>query len=286
MVALLDRFKLKVTASQVAAGVERIMLESALTRLQGFPACCYLVGDLLIDSGFVKIARQLDEYLAQRRLAAILLTHHHEDHAGCCGLLAERHGCPVYLSKPERRGDEGLEEMALYRRIWWGRPHPYRPEPMPAEVSSGGRCWRCLPTPGHSATHCAFFEPASKVLFCGDLFITGGVSAVMTHENPYQLVESLRSLAELEPRVMFNGHGAVIEQPARLLRDKAEALEGAARRAFELHQLGLGTDKIVAELFRNGGQLRDRLMAWFTAGEFSRANLVRACIAHRPSLSG
>ena len=275
-----NRIGTSITADTVADGVERILLESTLTRLQGFPACCYLVGNLLIDSGFVKIARRLDEFLAGREIRAILLTHHHEDHAGCCGMLAERHRCPVYLTAPERRHEEGLERMALYRRIWWGRPHPYRPEPMPESVGSGRRQLRCLPTPGHSATHSAFFEAAGGVLFCGDLFITGGVTAVMSHENPYQLVHSLRVLAGLEPRLMLNGHGAAFEQPARLLREKADALEVAARRALELHRLGLDTGAIVGKLFRNGGRWRDRFMARFTAGEFSRANFVRACIAH------
>lgn len=279
MAVELQRGGLRLRADEVIGGIERITLSSRLTRLQRFHSVCYLVGDVLIDSAFVKAAPLLLDFLGGRRLSAVALTHHHEDHAGGCGLMAERFSCPVYLAEPGRRFEEGLERMAFYRRLWWGKPLPYRPAPMPDTIRAGAFTLQCLPTPGHSATHTAFFDAGRGLLFSGDLYIAGGATAVMSHENPYLLAESLRKLARLEPRLMLNGHGLLLENPASELRAKAGAVEAAAARVLELHRQGLDARRIAAAVFKKEGRLRDRLMARLTAGEFSRENFVRACLA-------
>ncbi|RME27263.1 MAG: MBL fold metallo-hydrolase, partial [Deltaproteobacteria bacterium] len=202
-------------------GVTRIILESRLTRLQGFHACCWLTGDILIDAGFVKTAPLLLDFLDGKRVRAVACTHHHEDHTGGAGLVAGRHRCPVYLNRPEERFSEGLGDMKFYRRLWWGRPAEYEPEQMPERLEGDGLELVCVPTPGHSATHCAFFDPKGGVLFSGDLYIAPGATAIMSHENPYLLAESLKRVAELEPRYMMTGHGLVMKGPAGALRQKA-----------------------------------------------------------------
>ncbi len=282
MAVELRRGGLRLRADEVVGGIERITISSRLTRLQRFHAACYLVGDVLVDSTFVKAAPLLVDFLRGRPLAAVALTHHHEDHSGACGLLAEQFSCPVYLVEPGRQMEEGLAKMAFYRRLWWGRPAPYRPAPMPGTIKAGDFALRCLPTPGHSVTHCAFFAAAAGVLFSGDLYITGGATAVMSHENPYLLLESLRKLARLEPRLLLNGHGLLLEDPAAELLAKAEAIETVAARVLELDRKGLDVRRIAGAVFKREGRLRDRILARFTAGEFSRENFVRACLAHRP----
>ncbi len=78
---------------------------------------------------------------------------------------------------------------------------------MPDEIRGSERSLRALPAPGHSITHVALWEEATGTVFTGDLFIAPGASAVMTQENPYDLVESLRRVAAVEPRLMLTGHG-------------------------------------------------------------------------------
>jgi hypothetical protein len=111
------------------------------------------------------------------------------------------------------------------------------------------------------------------------LFIARGVSAVMTHENPFESVASLRRVAALEPRVMLTGHGDVVDAPAGPLRDKADRIEDAAAAVIDLHARGWSTAAILRDVFPRGAA-KDRLSAWMTEGEFSRANFVRACLIH------
>jgi glyoxylase-like metal-dependent hydrolase (beta-lactamase superfamily II) len=214
------------------------------------------------------------------------LTHNHEDHSGNCGSLARAHGCPVLLEHPELQDSEGVGKLVPYRSIGWGPPSEYVPEAMPEKIESGGRTLRVVPTPGHSRTHVAFFEEAAGLLFAGDIYITGGVTAVMSHENPYQSIESLRRAAELKPHRMLNGHGLTIDDPAEALLQKADKIEAAARRVLEMHHQGASIRRIQNAIFKTG-RAKDFALALLTGGEFSRRCFVKACIAHKmPECAG
>jgi glyoxylase-like metal-dependent hydrolase (beta-lactamase superfamily II) len=264
---------LRLRAEEIGDGITRISVSTRLSRLQGFDVNCFLVGDILIDSGFFKVSSLLLEYLDSKPIRAIACTHNHEDHSGNCGLLARAHDCPV------KKDEEGVGSLAPYRRIWWGWPADYQPEPMPAEIASNGRKLTAVPTPGHSQTHTAFFEEQTGSLFVGDLYVAGGVSAVMTYENPYESIESLRRVAELKPRRMLNGHGLVLDNPAEQMHCKADKIEAAARQVLEMHHQGASHRQIMNTIFQNG-RARDWFTALLTGGEFSRKNFVKACIAH------
>jgi glyoxylase-like metal-dependent hydrolase (beta-lactamase superfamily II) len=245
----------------------------------GFEVSAYLVGELLVDTGFAHVRPEVLKTLVGRRIRAICCTHHHEDHTGNCGPLAEIHGCPVYLRHHALRWGEGVRRLKPYRAWFWGSPGSYSALEMPEEVTDGQHTLRALPADGHSVTHAALWEEATGTVFTGDLFIAPGASAVMVQENPYDLVDSLRRVAELDPRVMLTGHGSVVHDPGPRLRTKADRIERAAARAVELHRGGMAERAIVREIFP-GGNGRDRLLETLTQGEFSRLNFVRAAVLH------
>jgi len=126
------------------------------------------------------------------------------------------------------------------------------------------------------------WEEASGTVFTGDLFIAPGASAVLVHENPFDLVASLRRVAAVEPRVMLTGHGLRLVNPALRLRTKADRVETAALRAVELHRAGMDDRSIVREVFPTGS-LRDRVLEFLTQGEFSRVNFVRSAVRNAPA---
>lgn len=286
MSAFLKKKGLRLKATDIGDGITRISLSSRLSRLIGMKTICFLVGDILIDSCFSHGGDLLIEYLDDRTINVVALTHNHEDHSGNCGTLSRAHGCPVYLAHPELRDAEGVKKLVPYRSIGWGPPSEYQPEPMPGKIESGGRTLLAVPIPGHSQTHTAFFEEKTGLLFCGDLFIASGVTAVMSHENPYQSIESLRRAAELKPLRMFNGHGLTIDDPAEELLRKADRIEAAARQVLEMHHQGASHRRIQNAIFKTG-RVKDWLLQNLSGGEFSRNCFIRACITHRtPECAG
>ncbi len=271
----------RVWTDEVGEGIIRLRITSRWAQMLGFEVSAYLVGDLLVDTGFAHVRDQVLGAFEERRIQAICCTHNHEDHTGNCGPLAAGHGSPVYIRNHGLRWGEGVRRLKPYRTWFWGAPGWFDAEEMPDVVVGRNRSLRALPAPGHSITHVALWEEATGTVFTGDLFISPSASAVLIQENPYDLVDSLRRVAAVEPRLMLTGHGLAIEDPAPLLRAKADRVEAAAARVVELHHTGMENREIVREIFPAGNR-RDRNIEFLTQGEFSRLNFVRAAVLHVP----
>lgn len=273
---------LRLRARNLTFGCTQIELSNRFTRIQRFKVTCYLVGDVLIDTGFPKIGALIEKFLAGHDLRAIACTHNHEDHAGNSRVLSIKGGCPVYLANRERLWGEGVGDLPFYRRLWFGPPPPYEPEEMPELLEGSKDRLRAIPALGHSATQVAFLSENTGTLFCGDLYISGGATAVMRHENPYETVDSLRRSARLNPERLVNGHGLILENPAKAMEEKALKIEEAAFKIVQLHRLGHIESRIERVVFQEG-RMRDKIMAFVTVGEFCRRNFIRACIRHHRS---
>jgi glyoxylase-like metal-dependent hydrolase (beta-lactamase superfamily II) len=266
-----------VREEDVGDGITMFRLSTRATRAIGIDVSPYLVGCTLVDTGFGHVRRAVCEALASRRLEAIALTHHHEDHAANAAALARACGCPVFLRHPDLLWSEGVDRPLPYRHMWWGPIEPYQPLEMPQTIETGGRILRAIPTPGHSGTHTAFFEEKTGVVFSGDLYTSPGVAAVMPQELPDELVRSLRLLADLGPSRILTGHARILTDPAPRLRRKADVIEEAVGRVIDLSSRGLDEGRIVDHIFADG-RSKDLLFRLVTFGEFSRVNFVRACL--------
>jgi glyoxylase-like metal-dependent hydrolase (beta-lactamase superfamily II) len=272
----------RVWLDDVGGGVTRIRMVSLGTWSLGFEVSAYLVGDVLIDTGFSYVREPLMTALADREINLVCCSHSHEDHTGNCAAVAAAHGCRVYLRHADALWEEGVRTLAPYRRIWWGRVEPFEPLEMPEVVQSGGRSFEVIKAPGHAQTQVALFEAATGDIFTGDLVISTGAAALLTWGNPWLEAESLRRVAALQPRRMLTGHGLIEEDPAPLLELKAERIEDAARKSVELISEGVEPRDVVAEVFPKGA-FKDRFFEWLTSREFSRLNFVLAAVRHAPN---
>ncbi len=285
LLARLGARELRLEKIQHGPGLVELRMHCLATQRIGFPVCAYLVDEVLVDTGFAHVRPLLLEALEGRSLRAVALTHHHEDHAGNAGVVAARHGCPVLLHQPGERWGENVGTLGRYRRLFYGWTAPYEPEPMPATIHTGARSLRVVPAEGHSQTHVALFEPEVGLLFTGDLWVSRGASAVMRHEDPHQLLASLRTVEALGATRMFTGHGGAVDAPGPILARKIERLELAIEQVLRLHDQGAGTHSIRRQVFPRGA-LGELGFVLLTDGEFSHANFVRAVIAHRPRERG
>ncbi len=249
----------------------------------GFDVSAYLVGDILIDTGFSYGCEPMMATLAGCEINLVCCSHNHEDHTGNCAAISAAHGCPVYLRHSNALWEEGVRTLAPYRRIWWGRVEPFDPLEMPEVVESGGRRFEVIPTPGHARTQVALYEPATGDVYTGDLVISPGAAAVLIWGNPWQEAESLRRVAALRPRRMLTGHGLIVEDPVPLLELKARRIEEAAQKSVDLTADGMDPRDVVTRVFRRGA-FKDRFFEWLTSREFSRLNFVLAAVRHAPRL--
>lgn len=200
----------------------------------------WLVGDpsegppLVVDPG-PAIEEHLATVLAAAggRLAGVVLTHRHADHAESAAELARRAGCGVRALDPELQvGAEGLADGV--------------------EIPVGGATMTAYATPGHTSDSCSLLlrgPDDTTWLLTGDTVLGRGTS-VITHPDG-DLGAYLTSLERLQQLVLDNdvvallpGHGPRVDEPSSWLsfyrRHRLERLD-QVRAA-----LAAGDDEVAA----------------------------------------
>ena len=116
----------------------------------------------------------------QLKLAAILLTHHHADHAGGVPALLRHWNVPVYGPASERIP---------------GISHPLRQGDVVTLTSPALRL-SVLDVPGHTAGHIAYVAESEPWLFCGDTLFAGGCGRLF-EGTAEQMTNSLEKISAL-----------------------------------------------------------------------------------------
>ena len=257
---------------EIEPGVRRVRMRSWRGALVGYDVSAYLVGDVLVDTGFPRARRGFLAAVDRMRPRGIVVTHWHEDHAGSTPALAAL-GVPMHMHPACETLLREQPAIRLYRRAVWGRTERLRArleafDPSPLVT---------VEAPGHSPDHVIVWDAERRILVSGDLFL--GVKVRVAHEedeSPRVLVASLRRAAALEPRLMLDAHRGPVRDAAAQLRAKADWNEEMIGRIEELDAEGATPAEIVRRLF--GG---DSLVGVVSGGEYSRAGFVRAVLRER-----
>ncbi|HEV7726394.1 MAG TPA: MBL fold metallo-hydrolase [Modestobacter sp.] len=144
----------------------------------------------------------VEAVLADRdaRVVAVLVTHHHGDHAAAAAPWSSHFGAPVAAGSAAVAGPGG-------RVLGPGE-----------QLELAGTTIGVVATPGHTADHLAFRLESGAVLV-GDHVLGRGTS-VVTHPEGDVLayLESLRRVHDLGPSALYCGHGPELtEDPSAVL---------------------------------------------------------------------
>lgn len=216
-------------------------------------------GWILIDAGLKGTASMITaaaeaRYGSGARPQAIVMTHGHFDHVGALEELAERWEVPIYAHElelpyldgrsayPPPDPSVGGGAMSLLSRFYPRGPVDVSRwlRVLPGDRSVPGmEGWRWIHTPGHTPGHVSLWRAADRTMIAGDAFITtrqesayaAAVQRAELHGPPMYFTpdwesarESVRRLAELEPRLVVTGHGRALQGETML-----EALRTLAR---------------------------------------------------------
>ena len=242
-------------------------------------AACYRIGHTLIDTGPPNqwgdvrrfVTAQDEEYGIDR----VLLTHHHEDHAGNAARLKELLDVPVYAPEAshERLRDGYAQET--YRWVVWGRPRPVEAAPVPETLTlDDGTPLRTLSAPGHSDDMVCYLAEEHGLLFGADLYVTRRPQYLRFDEHVPRLIESIHHVLDHDFDTVLCGHRGVVEDGRRALQEKAkymEALCGVVQRRYRADKLSVPeiTDEILG---------REGMLYWVSGGDFSKHHLIASCL--------
>jgi endoribonuclease LACTB2 len=241
-------------------------MSSAASSVIGYSASAFLKGGALIDCGFHSARRQLDALLERERPNGVLITHHHEDHAGNVERVARR-GIPIAGSPETMEKLRSPEPIRLYRRFTWGSPPPLRSRVSAFESDH----LRLVAAPGHCSDHHVVWDESDGTLFGGDLYLGVKVRIAHPSEDPRVLAKTLRQIAALGPVRLFDAHRGFVPNPAPLLEAKADWTDETIAAVERRIAAGASDSAIVRELF--GGE---SIPGYFSGGDYSRTNFVRA----------
>ncbi|WP_411093539.1 MBL fold metallo-hydrolase [Streptomyces sp. 049-1] len=199
----------------------------------------------LIDSGYpndyAALLTSLNTLgLAPDSVAAVLITHAHNDHIGAAERLRVAFDIPVLMHEaevPHARRDfldqvsigtvlgqawrPGVLPWAVHALRAGGTAHvpvaaPLAfPAPGPLDLPGSPVP---VPTPGHTLGHCAYHLPQSGILISGDALVTAHPTSRiagpqllpdMFHTDRVRALASLSELAAVEADVVVPGHGPV-----------------------------------------------------------------------------
>lgn len=230
-----------------------------------YAVSAFVTRQVLVDSGFPDVRRQLAAWLDAQRVHGAIITHGHEDHGGNAGLLAAR-GIPVQAAPETEAVLRDPGRIGLYRQYTWGAftplAQPLTPFADPALA--------LLPARGHSADHHVVWDAERGTVFGGDLFV--GVKVRIAHhdEDLQAQVLALRAVAAREPERLFDAHRGLVRNPSSQLRAKADWIEETMATIATRIGEGWSDTRIRRDVL--GGE---EMTGYASFGEYSRLNFVR-----------
>jgi glyoxylase-like metal-dependent hydrolase (beta-lactamase superfamily II) len=244
---------------------------------------CYRIGHTLIDAGapnqWSTVRPWVQEQNDTHGIDRVLVTHHHEDHAGNAGRVQDLLDVPVYAPEASLERLRDGFSIEPYRWLVWGRPVPVEAEPVPAVLSlADGTTLRTLPAPGHADDMVCYLAEAYGLLFTADLYITRRPQYLRYDEHAPRLIESLHAVLQHDVRTLLCAHRGVVEDGTAALREKAkylEALCGVVNRRYRFDRRS--TTDIRREILGREGWLY-----WISGGDFSKSNLIASCLDGTP----
>jgi glyoxylase-like metal-dependent hydrolase (beta-lactamase superfamily II) len=216
---------------------------------------------------------------ALKDLTEIILTHHHVDHIGLVNRIVSQHPIPVYAhptSIPRLKREKDFLEMRiefyskLYQEMGCGKVGEERGAYLrKAMLNNKDQTlqtnifpitdtqllhFNIIEVPGHAPDQLAFFDQKEKWLFGGDLLIEHISSNALVEPDAVgnrmltlcQHIDSLTKCLRLEVKLLFPGHGNLIESPNTLILKKLERVEKKAERLIQLMRSGVSTGSEMA----------------------------------------
>lgn len=237
----------------------------------------YRLQDAVIDTGPSNQWRYVRPFIQSRPFSQLLLTHHHEDHAGNAGAIHRLTG--VQPRAPEKTVEilkRGFR-IPLVQKLIWGSAGRADAAPLPAEIAIGGELVTPIFTPGHAKDMTCYLLPGRGWLFSADLYIANYLKMLRSDEDIPTLLDSIRKVLGYDFDTILCPHRGLVENGRQRLREKFDYLLELSENAQALQRQGLELRAITERLLG-----REGMISVLSRYNFSKRNLVASCLKVKP----
>jgi glyoxylase-like metal-dependent hydrolase (beta-lactamase superfamily II) len=184
---------------------------------------------LVVDPGPADGGHAREVAAVAGRVAAVLVTHAHEDHAEGAAAFASLVGAPLHAWRLE--GAASIRDGQVFR--------------------GGDATLVAVHTPGHTGDHVAFHLEDERALFTGDAVLGRGTSFIDPPDGDLAMyLASLERMRSLAPRTIYPGHGPVVlDGTAKLEEYLAHRAEREAQVLTALEGGPRTIDDLVSEIY-------------------------------------
>ena len=159
------------------------------------------------------------------RIAGVVLTHHHRDHAQAAA-WAHQWDVPLWAFAPD----------LVARAAPDADPHPL---PDGAQLHLAGVTLQAVHTPGHSSDHLCLRLMDTDVILTGDHVLGRGTTVVVWPDGDMaDYMDSLRRLAASPGRALYPGHGPMLTDPVAKLAEYLAHREERERQVLDALRAG------------------------------------------------
>jgi glyoxylase-like metal-dependent hydrolase (beta-lactamase superfamily II) len=227
----------------------------------------YFYKNLIIDTGCPHTAYEVKDFFKDREFDVVLVTHHHEDHAGGAFMFEK-----VYAPEKTLEILRNPQKIPKYRQLVWGQPKPVIAEPLKSRMEFDNVSVEVVETPGHSFDHVCFL--IDDKLFMGDLIGSKRLVICMRDEDYIGVIESIKKVLKLDFEKAYGGHVVLTKDE---VKDFLNYLLDLKDRTDELYNKGKTVEEIVNTLLSDVPQ-KVILMEQMSEMEWARANLIRSLL--------
>lgn len=234
---------------------------------------CFFLDGVLIDTGAQSLEKEFIPFIEKLDIDQVMITHFHEDHTGCAGMLQQERQVPLFMNDLMIDYCKRKPDYPLYRKVFWGRRKPFQAQPIGKTFASPNAVWDVIATPGHALDHNAFLNRETGQLFTGDLYCQERTKVVLREESVPAIIESLKRVLTYDFGDVFCSHAGYLEEGRTALKRKLEYLLDLQGKIIELHEKGLPPKEITACLLPNKYPIM-----FFSSGEWDSLHIINSVL--------
>lgn len=208
----------------------------------------FFVDGLLIDTGPPNAKAALLDWLADKNLQQIFVTHHHEDHSGNVKVIQNQHNVEAYSSMLCADLVKGKVQTSIPQLLFWGRPEYIDTlTPIQKDVfETPNHRFALIPIPGHAPDQLALYEKEQGWLFSADAFVSPVIKYFMKKESMAEQIQSLKRLLALDFEWLLCCHKPLLKGGKEKLQQKCNFLEDYYGQVVFYHQKGHSAGTILS----------------------------------------